>query len=206
MSKWTSDDVRKLTENIRAYCDQHDIIVGVDQRKIPTESVVYYVFQGVNTNTAHLSQIIAVNLNTMLSVEYETKSMLDWIDKKMRSTLPSKGDRLTIKNVIFNDPATIVFWDDGSKSVVKARDGEKYDPEKGLAMAISRKALGNTGSYYNEFEKWLPKNEVKISPYMQALFNCFMNNGRPSKPYTDGTDRINGKPHRDDIRINRKED
>lgn len=45
-----------------------------------------------------------------------------------------------IKKVIFNDPATIVFWNDGSKTVVQAR-GEDFDPEKGLAMAICRHYL-----------------------------------------------------------------
>lgn len=65
----------------------------------------------------------------------------------------------TINNVIFNDPATIVFWRDGSKTVVKCQDGDIYDPEKGLAMAISKKALGNKGNYCNEFKKWLPEEE-----------------------------------------------
>ena len=63
-----------------------------------------------------------------------------------------------IKNVIYNRPATIVFWSDGTKTVVKC-NGELYDPEKGLAMAISKKAFGNKGNYYNEFKKWLPKEE-----------------------------------------------
>ena len=63
-----------------------------------------------------------------------------------------------IENVIFNDPATIVFWQDGTKTVVKAHDGV-FDPEKGLAMAISKKALGNKYDYYDEFEKWLPKKK-----------------------------------------------
>lgn len=70
-----------------------------------------------------------------------------------------------IKNVIFNDPATIVFWEDGTKTVVKNDDRYKsgklkpYDPEKGLSMAISKKALGNDGKYYNKFRKWLPKED-----------------------------------------------
>ena len=64
-----------------------------------------------------------------------------------------------IKKVIFNYPATIVFWSDGSKTVVKCQDGDIYDPEKGLAMAISKKALGNKGNYCNEFKKWLPEDE-----------------------------------------------
>lgn len=64
-----------------------------------------------------------------------------------------------IVNVIYNDPATIVFWPDGTKTVVKVQDDDVFDPEKGLAMAISKKFLGNQGNYYNEFKKWLPKEE-----------------------------------------------
>lgn len=64
-----------------------------------------------------------------------------------------------IKNVIFNDPATIVFWTDGTKTVVKCQDGEEFDPEKGLAMAISKKALGNKYAYYHDFLHWLKKYE-----------------------------------------------
>lgn len=61
-----------------------------------------------------------------------------------------------IKNVIFNPPATIIFWQDDTKTVVKAVN-EPYDPEKGLAMAISKKAFGNNQSYYSIFEKNLKK-------------------------------------------------
>lgn len=67
---------------------------------------------------------------------------------------------MKIKKVIFNEPATIVIWADGSKTVVKTQDGETYDPEKGLAMAISKRALGDKGNYYNVFKKWLPKTST----------------------------------------------
>lgn len=69
---------------------------------------------------------------------------------------PSDPSVPSIKNVIFNDPATIIFWTDGTKTVVKAQD-EAYDPEKGMAMAIAKKALGNQGNYCNVFKKWLPE-------------------------------------------------
>ena len=66
-----------------------------------------------------------------------------------------------IKNVIFNEPATIVFWDDGTKTVVKAED-EAFDPEKGLAMAIVKKTMADNHGYYNEiFKKWIPE-KVKV--------------------------------------------
>lgn len=64
-----------------------------------------------------------------------------------------------IEKVIFNDPATIVCWTDGTKTIVKAQD-EPFDPEKGLAMAISKKYFGNEGNYYDIFRKWLPKDEI----------------------------------------------
>lgn len=68
-----------------------------------------------------------------------------------------------IKNVIHHDPATIVYWCDGTKTVVKCGENDIYDPEKGLAMAISKKVLGNEGNYYNEFKKWLPKEDTNTS-------------------------------------------
>lgn len=71
-----------------------------------------------------------------------------------------RDDILVIKDVIFNPPATIVFWEDGTKTVVKDQ-GEGYDPEKGLAMAISKKALGNQGNYYKRFAKWVGEFEKR---------------------------------------------
>ena len=63
-----------------------------------------------------------------------------------------------IKRVVFNERATIILWADGDKTVVKLGQGEVNDPEKGMAMAICKKVLGNTGSYYETFKKWLPAN------------------------------------------------
>ena len=108
--------------------------------------------------------------------------------------LPRYNLLTEIKNVIFNDPATIVFWDDGTKTVVKA-EGEPFDPEKGLAMAIAKKALGNKGDYYNEFKKWLPeKSDIIVKEEFKSCSECkykythiwqtpcknCYNNGRPN--------------------------
>ena len=71
------------------------------------------------------------------------------------------GLSLTIKDVIFNPPATIVFWMDGTKTVVKDQGEVFYDPEKGMAMAVAKKAFGNQGNYYNQFAKYLDFYEKK---------------------------------------------
>ena len=65
---------------------------------------------------------------------------------------------MSITKVIFNDPATIVFWADGTKTVVQAYN-EPFDKEKGLAMAIAKKALGNKGNYNEVFKKWIGEDK-----------------------------------------------
>ena len=80
--------------------------------------------------------------------------------------------KLEIKKVIFNKPATIVFWSDGTKTIVKCGENDIYDPEKGLAMAVAKKLLGTNKShsnYMNEFKKWLPKEEDKLDPFEDAI-------------------------------------
>lgn len=81
--------------------------------------------------------------------------------KQLEKTMRPK---LRIKKVIFNDPATIVFWYDGTKTVVKTRGKEKFDPEKGLAMAVSKKVFGTNESgsnYYDVLKKWIPEKPKK---------------------------------------------
>ena len=68
----------------------------------------------------------------------------------------------SIKDVIFNDPATIVIWSDGSKTVVKCQPGDTYSKETGLALCIAKKYLGNKGNFNEVFKKWIPE-EKKIS-------------------------------------------
>lgn len=70
---------------------------------------------------------------------------------------------LEIKNIIINDPATIILWNDGTKTVVKCQPDDTFDPEKGIAMAILKKLYGNGGFYKDIFEPAIEKYELKKS-------------------------------------------
>ena len=78
---------------------------------------------------------------------------------KKKST--SAANTAAIKDVIFAPPATIVYWSDGSKTVVKCSEKDVFDPEKGLAMAIAKRCGGNKGSYYKEIQNWVEKSGKK---------------------------------------------
>ena len=65
-----------------------------------------------------------------------------------------KAEEGRIKDVKFSGPATIVFWTDGTKTVVKCRNGDKFDPEKGIAMACAKKLMGNEDGYHKDITKY----------------------------------------------------
>lgn len=83
-----------------------------------------------------------------------------------------------IEKVLFQNPATIVFWSDGTKTVVNCMDNveikkkvvdgkevtirkpkkaDTYSKENGLAMAIVKKWAGNNGNYNNIFREFIPE-------------------------------------------------
>lgn len=48
------------------------------------------------------------------------------------------------KRVIFNKPATIVIWEDGTKTIVKCNKNDKFKKKTGFLMAYFQKTSGLT--------------------------------------------------------------
>jgi hypothetical protein len=77
-----------------------------------------------------------------------------------------------IKNVYFNDPVTVVMWEDGTKTVVKCQEGDVYSEEVGMALCIAKKSLGNMPNFNNVFKKWIPdKQVVRVPEYELSTLN-----------------------------------
>lgn len=66
-----------------------------------------------------------------------------------------------IKKVIFNDPATIVLWDDGTKTVVKCSEGDTYSEWSGLAFCICKKLMGD--EFHKVFKHWCDRDDIRCS-------------------------------------------
>ena len=56
-------------------------------------------------------------------------------DSSFLLSLPFKESPIQVERVIFNEPATIVFWADGTKTVVKTSPNDKFDKEKAILWA-----------------------------------------------------------------------
>lgn len=76
-----------------------------------------------------------------------------------RTDMPVKHRSTIIKKVMFNGPATIVYWSDNTKTIVKCMDDEEFDPEKGLAMAICKRMYG--GDFHRVFKDTLKNAETR---------------------------------------------
>lgn len=66
------------------------------------------------------------------------KRMID--DLTREDDIPSAY--FVIDKVIFNPPATIVFWKDGTKTVVKCKEGEEFSEWAGIALCLAKKMYG----------------------------------------------------------------
>lgn len=70
---------------------------------------------------------------------------------------------MKIQKVIFNRPATIILWTDGSKTIVKCAEDEVYDAEKGFAIAVCKKVFGS--DFKKIFKEYVPEEEMVTALY-----------------------------------------
>lgn len=162
----------------------------------PLTGKTYAYDFGFDTDETDIKELLKRHFNVKFA------KFDDVVGNRNKKTIPD------IKKVIFNDPATIVQWVDGTKTVVKCQDNDKFDPEKGLAMAISKKALGNEGNYYNHVKKWVetyPKNDDKFNNMINKIkeLNKLMDIFNESFKGTKIVDKIINKSETDEyINVN----
>ncbi len=68
------------------------------------------------------------------------------------------------KEVIFSNPATIVYWKDGTRTVVKCSESDVFNEEVGFALCFLKKVLQNAGYVYN-FNTYIRKNIKNAKRY-----------------------------------------
>jgi hypothetical protein len=92
---------------------------------------------------------------------YDNDNFKIFSDKGEKKTMAKTTKKLRksdfgVKDVIFNDPATIVFFTDGTKFVSKKGKDNVYDPEVGIALAVIHHQSGSKQKF-KEFVKKIQK-------------------------------------------------
>lgn len=74
---------------------------------------------------------------------YHTYSNVDGSITAYSTSVPDLN-KIYIKQVIYSKPATIVFWNDGTKTIAKCHGDDIYSPETGLVICCFKKLVGGS--------------------------------------------------------------
>lgn len=96
-------------------------------------------------------RVESVDTNPFDGISFSCKAVSHIVSK----AAPKMGAKPV--RVIFNPPATIVFWSDDTKTVVKCSEDDEFDQTMGLAMAICKKMYGNSSCYNDIFRQFVTK-------------------------------------------------
>lgn len=171
--RWISTKLDKIKEDI--LMDYRDrIYVSVDGKR-------YEVINGSITERPGEQRLLKIECKEAYTPYNEYCKADAEITRKRVTRTYADGieEKFRIKKVIFNDPATIVLWEDGTKTVVKCGENEDFDPEKGLSMAFTKKVLGNKGHYFETVKKWTKDAPVgELVSNLAKVYNQGLNDMR----------------------------
>jgi hypothetical protein len=69
---------------------------------------------------------------------------MDWVKRAMSSDYLKNFKPI---HIIYNNPATICYFADGDKIVVKCSEGERYVPEYGVMACVVKKIYGSRAKF-----------------------------------------------------------
>lgn len=96
---------------------------------------------------------------------------LHTIDPLIKTVRTSEKEEKTmnfrVKKIMHNGPATIVFWEDGTKTVVRLKEGDKYDPYAAFTAAVAKRLYGKNmkiSEIVGRYSKDLKKIDIPEAP------------------------------------------
>lgn len=107
-----------------------------------------YIYDGEN--------IREINLSGLMELFNEISESM-----KEKEEAEEQG-RFAIKDVRFDGPATIVWWEDGEKTIVKCMKEDVYDKYTGIAMCTLKYLLGEQFQKYKKVvEAWVKETDER---------------------------------------------
>ena len=97
------------------------------------------------------------------AISDKSESNNDISKPKMTYGCPGIKKVIFLVDVFHNDPATIVLWDDGTKTVVKCSEGDTYSEWSGLAFCICKKLMGD--EFHKVFKHWCDRDDIRKPIY-----------------------------------------
>lgn len=156
MKRFTTNQLNYLNCSVRSFAQQKGVTAETeyDTSRCDIARITF------RKNDSRVGKTYEIHAGEVVDIKEGLKIIFADVVRyfKLDETPVKPTATFGIKKVIFSEPCTIVLWDDGIKTVVRCTN-EEFDPEKGLAMAIAKKTLGNNGNYFEVFKKWINKED-----------------------------------------------
>lgn len=91
----------------------------------------------ISSKTICVSESEEVMMNSVFDEDC-SKEFIGYLGEK----LTEFAQENCVKKIVRNGPATIVFWDDGTKTIVKRAEGTNDDIYMAFCSAFTKKMLG----------------------------------------------------------------
>lgn len=75
--------------------------------------------------------------------EEEKEELEEKRKKEEERRVKESRKKYTPKKIYYNNPVTVVFWEDGTKTTVRLHEGEEYNEYSAFCAALAKKIFGN---------------------------------------------------------------
>lgn len=98
---------------------------------------------------------MSIGLQTYIPGAWARKTQKELADeaRKMFKQLDIMYLHPEVDHIFYDDVATVVFWTDGTKTVVKCPEGTPYDEYTAFCAALAKKIYGNNSKLQREIKK-----------------------------------------------------
>ena len=125
-----------------------------------------------NATNAHLFKSYEYDffgIGKTITIEGDESTHVTLIDEDLES-LPIRVFLPKIKKVIYNPPATVIIWNDDTKTVVKCQEEDIYDKQTGFLLCIMKKIFGN--KFNDILRRWVFNTEKNEDVRDNTLDDC----------------------------------
>lgn len=168
------DNTKYKIRGYTIYCDEKESWVEYSCEVLDTRKLLYYpILKSVKENDLRRDltdvEYIRVNMNPEEENKFLNKFMNNLYSGEYTigfdpivdptNTRRKYAHILTpkLKKVFVNKKkkTLVIEWETGEKTKVTCQEGDKFDLEKGMAMAITKYVLGNNFNAYSILEKYM---------------------------------------------------
>lgn len=157
------------TTSVTGTIDNRFAVKGVDCATISDD----YSYSGVGFSFPSYNDVVITKMESETNWSTEKlREMLDQLQEEEEEKKRAEFARVQAHNAVLRDmvedvkfsgPCTIVFWNDGTKTMVRCHEKDHMDQEKGILACMAKKLYDNTNIFNEVLREYAePEEEVHV--------------------------------------------